>query len=545
MTEQRGKVYLVGAGPGDIRYLTVRAYNLLAIAQVLVYDALVDAELLQLVPSNCLKLDVGKRGGKPSTPQAEINKLLVKHCRQGKQVIRLKSGDPFIFGRCTTEIEALKGAGCEFEVVPGISSALAAPLLASIPLTDPVMSRCFAVFTAHDPDALDWDALSRLETLVVMMAGQNLAEVIHQLLRHGRSHSTPIAIIRWAGTPQQQIWTGTLLTILEEVAGVSLSPAIVVIGFVVGLRRYLQPENIDLDDSPECTSPKTEAMASKLPSSSTCVVSTTSHLPLSGKTILVTRSVGQSSKFTELLLAAGAHVVEMPALEIGPPSSWEALDNAIARLSNFNWLILTSSNGVDYFFERLMAQGKDVRSMTGIKIAVVGEKTAQNLKGRCLQADFIPPNFVADSLVENFPEELTNQKILFPTVESGGRELLMKEFTAKGAEVVQVPAYESCCPNSIPPSAELALQSGTVDVITFASPKTVQFFCQLAQRIFSDNSEDNNSSVVVNYLEGVCIASIGPQTSNTCRSLIGRVDVEAEEYTFDGLTQALVKWAVN
>ncbi|AFZ60617.1 uroporphyrinogen-III C-methyltransferase [Anabaena cylindrica FACHB-243] len=233
------KVYLVGAGPGDLAYLTVKAYRLLASAQVLVYDALVDAQLLDCVPHDCLKLDVGKRGGKPSTPQTEINNLLVKHCQEGKQVIRLKSGDPFIFGRCISEIEALKSAGCEFEVIPGISSALAAPLLAGIPLTDNVLSRCFAVLTAHEPDVLDWEALSRLETLVILMGGKNLAEIVYQLLRHNLSHSTPIAIIRWAGTPSQEICIGELGNILEQTAGLSLSPAVIVIGEVVRLRQYL------------------------------------------------------------------------------------------------------------------------------------------------------------------------------------------------------------------------------------------------------------------------------------------------------------------
>lgn len=233
------KVYLVGAGPGDVAYLTVKAYRLLASAQVLVYDALVDTELLNCVPPDCLKLDVGKRGGKPSTSQAEINNLLVKYCLEGKQVVRLKSGDPFIFGRCISEIEALKAAGCDFEVIPGISSALAAPLLAGIPLTDPVLSRCFAVLTAHEPDVLDWEALSRLETLVILMGGKNLAEIVHQLLKYGESHSKPIAIIRWAGTPNQEVWTGELGNILEKTGGLSLSPAVIVIGEVVGLRKFL------------------------------------------------------------------------------------------------------------------------------------------------------------------------------------------------------------------------------------------------------------------------------------------------------------------
>lgn len=235
----KNKVYLVGAGPGDVAYLTIKAYRLLASAQVLVYDALVDTELLNCVPPDCLKLDVGKRGGKPSISQAEINNLLVKYCLEGKQVVRLKSGDPFIFGRCISEIEALKAAGCDFEVIPGISSALAAPLLAGIPLTDPVLSRCFAVLTAHEPDVLDWEALSRLDTLVILMGGKNLAEIVHQLLKYGESHSKPIAIIRWAGTPNQEVWTGKLGNILEKTAGLSLSPAVIVIGEVVGLRKFL------------------------------------------------------------------------------------------------------------------------------------------------------------------------------------------------------------------------------------------------------------------------------------------------------------------
>ncbi len=551
MTQGSGKVYLVGAGLGDVAYLTVKAHNLLAVAQVLVYDALVDAQLLQCVPPDCLKLDVGKRGGKPSTPQAEINKLLVKYCRQGKQVVRLKSGDPFIFGRCTSEIEALKASGCDFEVVPGISSALAAPLLAGIPLTDPVLSRCFAVLIAHEPDVLDWQALSRLETLVILMGGQHLPEIVHQLVRHGRSPHTPIAIIRWAGTPNQQIWIAQLNNILEQTTGLSLSPVVIVIGEVVGLRKYLQPEKIYLNkvtrqepserysqvEPGNESTPTPVAMSTNLPPSL--------HLPLAGKTVLVTRSVGQSSQFSDRLTASGAKVIEMPTLEIGPPSSWEALDNAIAHLSDFDWLILTSTNGIDYFFKRLTALGKDARALTGVKIAVVGEKTAQSLKQRCIQPDFIPPSFVADSLVENFPEELVGKKVLFPRVESGGREVLVKELTAKGAEVIEIAAYQSCCPSSISPAAELAIQNRKIDVITFASSKTVQFFYQLTASKFSQNSDDNQSSVVSKYLDGVCIASIGPQTSKTCHTLFGRVDVEAEEYTLDGLTQTLITWATN
>ena len=265
---------------------------------------------------------------------------------------------------------------------------------------------------------------------------------------------------------------------------------------------------------------------------------------LSGKNVLVTRAADQSSQFTELLQQEGATVIEMPALVITPPSSWEGLDNAIAslafgiaNLSNFHWLILTSSNAVDYFFARLLAQGKDNRALAGIKIAVVGKKTATSLKQYNLQPDFIPPDFVADSLVEHFPETLTNKKILFPRVETGGRDILVKELTTQGAEVVEVAAYESGCPDRISATAWEALREGKVDIITFASSKTVKNFYTLLEKALK---EEMGGIDVKSILKEVCIASIGPQTSKTCHELLGRVDVEAKEYTLAGLTSAIL-----
>jgi uroporphyrinogen III methyltransferase/synthase len=478
---------------------------------------------------------VGKRGGKPSTPQAEINQLLVEQCQQGKQVVRLKSGDPFIFGRSSSEIQALIAAGCPFEVVPGISSALAAPLLAGIPLTDPVMSRGFAVVTAHEPEALDWETLARMETLVILMGGRYLGKIVQHLERHGRSHQTPIAIIRWAGCPQQYIWTGTLADIVEQTTGVSLSPVVIVIGEVVGLRDYMR--------SPEREANIQESAASLKFGKTQSQPGSFTSTPLAGKTVLVTRSAGQSSEFSTLLQQQGANVIEMPALVIGPPSSWEALDNAIAHLSDFDWLILTSSNGIDYCFERLLAQGKDARALAGVKIAVVGKKTAATLKQRGLQPDFIPPDFVADSLIEHFPEPLSKLKVLFPRVETGGRDVLVNELIAEGAQVTEVAAYQSSCPPQMVPAALDALQKQTVDVLTFASSKTVKHFFHLLET--SLPTADQEFPTTQSTLQNVCIASIGPQTSITCRQLLGRVDVEALEYTLEGLTQAIVHWATD
>jgi uroporphyrinogen III methyltransferase/synthase len=531
MSENRGQVYLVGAGLGNIAYLTRRGTQLLQQAEVIIYDALVDEELLQLAPPTCQRFHVGKRGGQPSWTQAEINTLLVSECQAGKQVVRLKGGDPFIFGRCTAEIMALQEAGCWFEVVPGISSALAAPELAAIPLTDPVLSCSFTVLSGHEPADLDWETLAKLETLVILMGTRQLPEIIHQLLRHDRTSTTPIAIIQSGGTPKQRVWTGTLGDILETTRGLSLSPAVIVIGEVVRLRDYLHPSD----------RPISIVSMSAISQSTMSDMSDMSHKsrPLTGITVLVTRSAGQSTAFRDRLEAVGATVVEMPALEISPPSSWQELDRAIAQLDTYHWLILTSSNGVDYFCDRLLSQGKDTRDLAGLKIAVVGKKTAASLKKRGLKPDFIPPNFVADSLVSEFPEAVAGKNILFPRVESGGREVLVAEFTAAGAQVAEVAAYQSGCPKKINPAVANLLLQRQVDVITFASSKTVQYFSQLlSQELAAEYQQDLST-----LLSNVCLASIGPQTSKTCLNLFDRVNIEAEEYTLDGLTEALVQWA--
>ena len=244
-----GKVYLVGAGPAGVAYLTVWAKELLATADVLVYDALVAEELLSTVPENCLMVPVGKRGGEVSTSQADIDRCLVSYCQQDYQVVRLKSGDPFIFGRSASEMQALSQAGCDFEVVPGLSSALTVPLWVGIPLTDSQLSRCFAVCSAHEPDALDWPALAKLDTLVVLMGASHLSTIVHRLQQAGRSSACPIAIIRWGGHPQQQLWLGRLETILEQTNSQVLAPAVIVIGEVVALANAWPHESGQSQDN--------------------------------------------------------------------------------------------------------------------------------------------------------------------------------------------------------------------------------------------------------------------------------------------------------
>ncbi len=503
MLNDKGKVYLVGAGVGNIGYLTLRAKELLAGAEVLIYDALVDQKLLELVPSDCLKLDVGKRGGKISTPQAKINQLLVAYCLQGKQVVRLKSGDPLIFGRAIEEILALQAVDCDFELIPGISSVLAAPLLANIPLTDRELSTCFAVCSGHQPDLLNWQALAAIDTLVILMGTRTLSEIITRLLEAGKDPNEQIVIIRNCSQIEQEIFSGTLTDIVNITKGISLSPAVIVIGKVVAYSDRIKQS---------------------------------SSLPLERKKILVTRAAEQSSKFSTLLQQQGATAIEMPALVITPPSSWLDLDHAISEIESFHWLILTSANGVNYFIERLQTLGKDIRALGEIKIAVVGKKTAATLAKYHLKPDFIPPNFVADSLVETFPETLSAKKILFPRVETGGRAILVKELTAKGAKLVEVAAYQSRCPDKIDSNIWQRLQQKQIDVITFASSKTVSNFVKLIDQELTPNHK------IQNILQNIAIASIGPQTTKTCYELLKRVDIEATEYTLEGLTNAIIQY---
>ena len=335
------------------------------------------------------------------------------------------------------------------------------------------------------------------------MGTRSLAKIVTKLMTHRRNADEPVAIIRNCSRIGQEIFWGTLTDIVKKTEGISLSPAVIVIGKVVTLGDRINQ-----------------------------TTATSEHLPLTNKAILVTRAVEQSSKFTTLLEKQGAKVREMPALVITAPSSWRALDNAIADLASFDWLILTSANGVKYFWSRL----NDVRALAGVKIAVVGKKTAATLSEHNIQPDFIPPNFVADSLVETFPENLSGKKILFPRVETGGRAVLVKELSNQGASVVEVPAYESKCPEKIDGNVWYALQNKQIDIVTFASSKTVRNFYQLLAQELAGNTNVND------LLQDVAIASIGPQTSKTCDELLGRVDIEAEIYTLEGLTEAITKY---
>jgi uroporphyrinogen III methyltransferase/synthase len=344
--------------------------------------------------------------------------------------------------------------------------------------------------------------LGRLETLVILMGGRTLPQIITNLLQTGKDPQTAIAVIKNAGRVTQQTWVGTLADMVEKTRSTPLSPAVIVIGAVVNQR--LMP------DSPP--------------------------LPLAQQTILVTRAADQASQFSDLLTQAGATVLEMPALAIMPPSDWQPLDQAIAVLDQFDWLILTSANGVEFFWQRLQAKGLDSRALHSVKIAVVGKKTAKTLQKFGIKPDYIPPDFIADALLEHFPDPLNHLKILFPRVERGGRQQLVQDLQAQGSTVTEVPAYQSVCPARMPLPIWQALVNQRITTLTFASSKTVSHFVQLLRQTALDHGYADWQGLV----NQTAIASIGPQTSERCLQELGRVDIEATEYTLEGLTTAII-----
>ena len=421
-------------------------------------------------------------------------------------MVHLKSGDPLIFGRAREEVQALREAGCPFEIWPGLSSALAGPLWAGIPLTDKHLSRAFAVLTAHELEALPWSALAQLDTLVILMGSRQRQQIADQLQEAGIPPQRAVALIWGAGQAEQQVWVGTLAELQQgegPEAGEKL-PGLLVVGEVVRLRQEFGP------GIPPLPPPA----------------------PLAGKTVLVTRSEGQSPAFRELLRAQGARVLEMPALVIQPPSSWDPLDAAIANLEKFDWLLLTSANGVQAFFERLQQQGRDSRALHSLQVAVVGSKTAAVLAQYGIRPDLMPSEFVAEALLPIWPEPVQGQRILFPRVESGGREELVQGLRQRGAEVVEVAAYQSTCPAAADPQVLEALKTRQVDILTFASSKTVQHFAHLLRQA------GLGSEV---WDPPVQIAAIGPKTAETCKKVLGRVDVVAQEYTLEGLLGSLLR----
>lgn len=488
-----GKVYLVGAGPGDPELITLRGLRLIESADVILYDNLAPAALLGHAPPGAEILYVGKKRARHAHTQQEINDLLIEHARSGKRVVRLKGGDPYLFGRGGEEAQALSQAGIPFEVVPGVTSALGLAAYAGIPLTHREMTSAVTFVTGHEVERIDWTKIGTVETLVIFMGVTTFEQVARRLIEAGRSPATPAAAIRWASRGDQQSVIGTIEDLASRMRQADLKPpATIVVGEVVSLRPALNWFE---------------------------------RLPLFGTSIVVTRAREQAGRLSEMLRAQGAYVIELPTIEVRPPQDWGPLDSAIVELEHYDWVIFTSANGVRFFAERLDASRNDLRNLRA-KICAIGPATAQSLRALHLKVDLMPQEYVAESVLEAFRQhDLAGLRVLLPRAEVA-RDLIPAELGRRGANVNVVPAYQTVVPEqSAQRAREILEDRSKPDWITFTSSSTASNFAKLCP---------------VEMLGGVKIASIGPVTSKTVRELGLQVDLEPERYTVEGLVDALV-----
>jgi len=498
-----GTVYLVGAGPGDPGLLTIRGVECLRRSDVVVYDYLANAEILRHARPDAELVYAGKIGGSHNQDQESINRLLIDHARRGRVVCRLKGGDPFVFGRGGEECEALVAAGIPFEVVPGVTAAIGAAAYAGIPLTHRRVATSVAFVTGHeDPSKeqsqIDWEKLSLGSgTVVFYMGVRSLGAICRSLMEHGRPPRTPVAIVRWGTRPEQEVVTGTLGDIPAIAQRLRVRPpAVVIVGEVVSLRERLRWFD---------------------------------NRPLFGRTILVTRAADQASSFSALLSSRGARVVECPTIQIVPPPSWEELDRSIASLSGYDWLILTSVNGVNVFFDRLAANGLDPRALAGCRVCAVGTKTADAIRARGVIPDLLPDEFTAEGVVEAFRQRgVTTGRALYPRGDLA-RDVVVRGLATLGMEVDAPIAYVNRLPSGIPDEVSALLQDHRIDCVTFTSSSTVD---NLRTLLGPDR--------FLPLLEGAAIAAIGPVTAATCRRWGLSVSISPVIHTLDALTDAIV-----
>lgn len=497
-----GIVYLVGAGPGEPSLITLRGVECLKSADVVVYDYLANEQLLNHAPESAERVYAGKIGGRLNQGQDEINAVLIEKGKAGKTVVRLKGGDPFVFGRGGEECEALRAAGIPFEVVPGVTAAFGASAFAGIPLTHRDVAASVAFVTGQegkdqDESNIDWERISLgVDTVVFYMGVTTLRRNMQRMMEHGRSPETPVALIHWATTPCQQILVSTLADIADRAEESGFKPpAVTIVGEVVSLRGKLQWFETR---------------------------------PLCGTKIIVTRAADQAGEFSALLSARGATVLECPTIRLVEPESWQLLDLAIRDLSGYDWLVLTSGNAVRYFFQRLDTLGLDVRTLANCKICAVGPKTADEIRLFGIKPDLVPADYKAEGVVEEFSRlDLHNLRVLYPRADKA-RDIIPRELQRLGAHVDSPVAYRNIFPERLPPETLFALEKRSVDCITFTSSSTV---VNLAAML--------GEEMMLDMLKGVVVASIGPITSKSCRELGLKVDIEPTEHTLEALTEAL------
>jgi len=508
MRKEKGKVYLVGAGPGDIGLLTVKGMKCLQRAEVVVYDFHLNAQVLNYINHDAEFIYAGKRGGQHTLKQDEINELLVEKAREGKIICRLKGGDPFIFGRGGEEAEVLAKNGIDFEVVPGVSSAIAAPAYAGIPLTHRLYSSSFAVIpgyedTTKEGSSIDWAKLATgVGTLVVLMAVKNLDLLVQKLIENGKDPKTPVAVIRWGTRADQRTIVSTLRDIVSEIKDKEIKPpAVCVIGEVVRLRDSLKW----YEDK-----------------------------PMFGHRVLVTRE--HSSGF-EPLEELGAEIVEFPTIEVVPPLSYEEIDAAIENVQSYTWIIFTSANGVRYFLKRFLEKDWDIRDLKGIKICAIGTKTASEIKKYGIKVDLVPDEFHAEGLIEAFMKvgnqhsagrNLKGLKFLLPRAEVA-RELFPEKVRELGGEIDVPVAYRTVKPELHGKRLKRFLKEGRITIATFTSAATFNNFVDI---MGSDARE---------LLRDVTIAVIGPVTAKAIEKAGLKVEIMPKESTIEALVSEIIR----
>ncbi len=509
--EKKVIVYLVGAGPGDAQLITVKGLQCIRDADVIIYDRLVNPSLLIHGKVDAELIYVGKSPDRHTMKQEEINSLLVKKAQEGKSVVRLKGGDPFVFGRGGEEAEILSQNDIPFEVIPGISSAIAAAAYAGIPITHRRMASSFAVVTGHESQVKDrtqvrWNKLATgVDTLVFLMGMRNLSFIVEQLLKNGRPNTEPVALIQWGTTPEQQTLVGNLENIVEIAAKENFkSPAVIIVGEVVTLREKL-------------------AWFEKK--------------PLFGKRVFITRPRHQAENMAKLIAALGGEPFLFPTIEIVPPGDFTQMDDAIEGIERYRWIVFTSINGVEAFFERLRFLEKDIRTLSGIQFCCIGPKTKAALQKFCLNVDYVPKEYIAEAVAEGLKDKLQKgERVLLPRAEIAP-DALTKRLEEMGVAVDEVTAYKTIQPQARSASDYTRFQltreffaQRKIDILTFTSSSTVTNFVNIIG--ISEFDE---------LLKGVIVACIGPVTAKTAEDLGIPVHVVAKEYTIEGLIAAILE----
>jgi uroporphyrinogen III methyltransferase/synthase len=493
-----GFVHLVGAGPGDPDLITVRGRRALEEAEVVVLDRLGTEALVGLVRPDALRVDAGKAPGRAAMTQEEINAELVRHAKEGRRVVRLKGGDPFVFGRGGEEAEALARAGVPFAVVPGITSAIAAPGAAGIPVTHRGVATAFTVVTGHEDPAkpseqTDWGALARVPgTLVVLMGMGRLERIAQALMDGGRAPDEPAAVVQWGTTPRQRHVVATLGTLPDAVTAAGVGPpAVVVVGAVAGLAAVIGGAG-----------------------------------PLRGRRVVVTRARAQASDLSATLRALGAEVAELPAIRIAPVAGGPEIDAAVAALDEYDLVVLTSVNGVDQLFARMAERGRDARALpASATVVAIGPATAERLAGHGVRADVVPERFVAEGILDALAgRDLAGRRVLVARAREARPELV-DGLRERGARVDEVALYDTLVERPEPGELEAALGA---DYVTFTASSTVRAFTGLLGPAERER------------LNGLRVVSIGPVTTRAARDAGLEVHVEASEFTIPGLVAALV-----